>query len=81
MSNPTDRHCYDDILDYPYRPSTTRAHMSMHDRAAQFAPFAALNGFDEALARTAQAKSGEAESPTAGRETASARHIDDWEWD
>lgn len=28
--------------------------MSMRDRAAQFAPFAALTGHDEAIKRTAQ---------------------------
>ena len=28
--------------------------MSMHDRAAQFAPFAALTGYDDAVAETAR---------------------------
>lgn len=40
---------YDDILHLPHHRSQTRSHMSLHDRAAQFAPFAALTGFDSAL--------------------------------
>ena len=39
----TDR--YDDIIDMPHHVSNNRPHMSMSDRAAQFAPFAALTGF------------------------------------
>ena len=35
---------YDDIINLPYHVSPTRKQMSMHDRAAQFAPFAALVG-------------------------------------
>ena len=36
---------YDDIIDLPRHVSPTRRPMSMESRAAQFAPFAALNGF------------------------------------
>ncbi len=36
---------YDDIIDLPYRPVPNRPRMSLHDRAAQFAPFAALTGY------------------------------------
>ncbi len=36
---------YDDIINIPYKKSDKREHMSMHDRAAQFAPFAALTGY------------------------------------
>lgn len=35
---------YADIVDLPHHRSQTRPHMSAHDRAAQFAPFAALTG-------------------------------------
>ena len=38
---------YKDILSLPHHQSATRPHMSLHDRAAQFAPFAALAGYEE----------------------------------
>ncbi len=44
------RKIYGDIIDLPHHQSETRAHMPMKDRAAQFAPFAALSGFDEIVA-------------------------------
>ena len=44
---------YDDIINLPHHVSPTRKRMSMHDRAAQFAPFAALVGHDDAVAETA----------------------------
>jgi len=37
---------YSDIIDMPYRTTGRHKHMSLHDRAAQFAPFAALTGFE-----------------------------------
>lgn len=40
---------YDDIIDLPHHVSLRHAHMSVHDRAAQFAPFAALTGYDDAI--------------------------------
>ena len=40
---------YDDIIDLPHHVSEKRHHMSNHDRAAQFAPFAALTGFEEEI--------------------------------
>lgn len=45
---------YDDILNMPHHVSGTRPHMSMHDRAAQFSPFAALVGYDDAVKETAR---------------------------
>ena len=38
---------YDDIIDHEHYQSKKRKHMSMHDRAAQFSPFAALTGYSE----------------------------------
>ena len=38
---------YADIIDLPHHQSAVHPHMSLHDRAAQFAPFAALVGYDE----------------------------------
>lgn len=40
---------YSDIIDHPHYQSKTRMPMSMINRAAQFAPFAALSGYDEAV--------------------------------
>ena len=45
---------YDDIINLPHHVSPTRQRMSMHDRAAQFAPGAALVGYDEVVAETAR---------------------------
>lgn len=47
-----DEHRYDDIINLPHHQSTERTHMSLHDRAAQFAPFAALTGYEEAIEET-----------------------------
>ena len=49
-----DAHRYDDILYLPHHQSTERPHMSLHDRAAQFAPFAALTGYGDAIKETAR---------------------------
>jgi len=45
---------YDDIIDLPRHISVKRQPMSRYDRAAQFSPFAALNGYDEAVEETAR---------------------------
>lgn len=41
---------YADIIHLPHHQSDTHSHMSLYDRAAQFAPFAALRGYDEMVA-------------------------------
>lgn len=43
---------YDDIINLPYPRKPQR--MSNHDRAAQFAPFAALTGYEAAIDETAR---------------------------
>ena len=43
---------YEDILTLPHHKAANRPQMSVHDRAAQFAPFAALTGFDGVIAET-----------------------------
>lgn len=43
---------YNDIIGLPHYRSAKRGHMAMHDRAAQFSPFAALTGFESAIAET-----------------------------
>lgn len=48
---------YDDIIHLPHHVSPTRPRMSMADRAAQFSPFAALTGHDEAIRETGRVTS------------------------
>lgn len=45
---------YDDIIKLPRHCSEKRMPMPIHDRAAQFAPFAALTGYDAAIGETAR---------------------------
>jgi len=45
---------YEGILSLPHYQSSKRKHMSNHDRAAQFAPFAALSGFDSEVKEEAR---------------------------
>lgn len=45
-------HKYDDIINLPHHKSEKHPHMDLYDRAAQFSPFAALTGFDEAIEET-----------------------------
>ncbi len=45
---------YDDIINLPHHQSVKRPHMNSHQRAAQFAPFAALTGYDAAIDETAR---------------------------
>ena len=43
---------YNEIMGLPHHVSKTRPQMPMSDRAAQFAPFAALTGYDSAIKET-----------------------------
>ena len=45
---------YDDIINLPHHVSKTRKPMTMYNRAAQFAPFAALTGYDDAIKETSR---------------------------
>ena len=45
---------YDDIIDLPHHISKKHPQMSLEARAAQFAPFAALTGYDDAVKETAR---------------------------
>ena len=40
---------YSDIINLPHHVSTVHPQMSMHQRAAQFSPFAALGGFEDVV--------------------------------
>ena len=45
-------HKYDDIINLPHHVSGTHPQMPVEDRAAQFAPFAALTGYGAAIKET-----------------------------
>lgn len=45
---------YDDIIDLPHHVSSTRPLMPIRDRAAQFMPFRALTGYEDAVHETAR---------------------------
>ncbi len=47
-------HDYDDIINLPHHVSKRHPQMSMWNRAAQFAPFAALAGYEDAIKDSAQ---------------------------
>ena len=49
-----DIHDYQGIINLPRHISKKHPHMLIHDRAAQFAPFAALTGHGEAISETAR---------------------------
>lgn len=57
---------YDDIIHLPHHQSARRPHMPVYERAAQFSPFAALTGYEEAIAE-------------AGRVTEAFREMDEHE--
>lgn len=52
--NEINRHRYDDIIDLPHHVSKEHPQMSLHDRAAQFSPFAALTGYGDAVGEAAR---------------------------
>lgn len=45
---------YDDIINLPWTGSKSLSRMPMEERAAQFAPFAALTGFGEVISAAAR---------------------------
>ena len=52
---------YEDIIDLPHHVSKRHPQMSMFNRAAQFASFAALTGHDSAIKETARLTDNERE--------------------
>jgi len=54
MEKNKNNHTYDDIINLPHPTSAKHPRMSLYDRAAQFSPFAALTGYDDAIAETAR---------------------------
>ena len=53
-ASPDAREVYADIIGLPRHQSEKHPPMSLHDRAAQFAPFAALVGYDEIISEEAR---------------------------
>lgn len=49
-----EEHKYDDIINLPHHVSTRHPQMTLSERAAQFAPFAALTGHNAAIQETAR---------------------------
>ncbi len=45
---------YDDIINMPHHVSSKHPQMSLYARSAQFAPFAALTGYEDAINETAR---------------------------
>ena len=45
---------YDDIISLPHHVSSSHPRMPQSDRAAQFSPFAALSGYEDAIDETAR---------------------------
>lgn len=52
MTKLTNSHKYDDIIGLSHPVSAKHPQMPREDRAAQFSPFAALNGYDAAILET-----------------------------
>jgi hypothetical protein len=52
---------YDDIIALPHHQSERRPRMPRQDRAAQFAPFAALNGYGAAITEAGRLTDAEVE--------------------
>ena len=52
---------YDDIINLPHHVSERHPQMSMYNRAAQFAPFAALTGHNAAITEAARLTEAEEE--------------------
>lgn len=55
------KHPYDDIIDLPHHVSERHPQMPMYNRAAQFAPFAALTGHNAAITEVARLTEAEQE--------------------
>ena len=49
-----DEHKYDDIINLEHHVSTKHSRMSLENRSAQFTPFSALTGYEEAVTEEAR---------------------------
>ncbi len=65
------RNLYGDIINLPHHVSANHAPMAAGDRAAQFAPFAALTGYEGAIEETARLNEEQVEMEI--------EHVDEWD--
>lgn len=61
MENRDAKTVYADIIHLPHHQSENRPHMPLYDRAAQFAPFAALSGHENMITEEARLTDSEIE--------------------
>ena len=54
LNYPQEMHQYDDIINLPHHVSARHRQMPVADRAAQFMPFRALTGYEDAVHETAR---------------------------
>lgn len=54
MPKPTVEELFSDIIDLPHHEPINHPRMTRQQRAAQFAPFAALEGYDDAIREAAE---------------------------
>lgn len=64
----TDKRKYEDMINLPHHVSSVHPQMDILARAAQFAPFAALTGYDAAIRETARLTDKEIELDEAAKE-------------
>lgn len=69
----SEEHRYDDIINLPHPVSTKHPRMALPDRAAQFSPFAALSGHEEAIRETARLTDGRMELDESSKELLDVR--------
>ncbi len=62
---------YVDIINLPHHVSTVHPPMPVEDRAAQFAPFAALSGYEWAIRETARLNEQQV--------AMEVEHVDEWD--
>ena len=67
---------YKNIINLPHHTSSSRPHMPRADRAAQFAPYSALSGYEDAVDETARLTDGRTELDEDEKELINRRLVD-----
>lgn len=71
--NDQDPHRYDDMLEMPHHVSGNHKQMPLLERAAQFAPFAALTGYEEMIQESMRVTSEKKEISESDQEVLDAK--------